>query len=137
MTSSFPFLPPRLPYMNTIPAPAAARPNISIPIAAVCRGAHAPAVDPELATVPDAVVLAVAAVAVAEPVAVVDAALPLAVAQDTTVGTVTPWAWQIWVAKAMALVWSAALQSPARQQAMLERKDWFAQMHLGSVPQPA
>lgn len=58
-----------------------------------------------------------------------------AVAHDTTVGTATPWAWQIWMAKVMALAWSAALQAPARQQAMVERKASFEQMHLGSVPQ--
>lgn len=141
---SFPFFffPPS-PHINTIPAPAAANPSISIPTAAVCRGAHAPAVDPELATVPDPVAVADEA-AVPVVVAVAVAALPLklapvveAVAHETTVGTDTPWAWQIWVAKAMALVWSAGLQSPMRQQAMLERKDWFSQMHLGSVPQPA
>lgn len=91
---------------------------------------------------PVPVALAVAAVPVVE--AVVVAALPLALApeeaaveHDTTVGTVTPWAEQIWVAKAMALVWSAGEQAPWRQQATLPRKDWFSQMHLGSVPQPA
>lgn len=65
------------------------------------------------------------------------AAAPVAVLQLTAVGTVTPWAEQIWVAKVMALDWSAASQAPTRQQAMLPRKDWFEQMHLGSVPQPA
>lgn len=130
-------------YINTIPAPAAAKPNISIPIAAVCLGAHAPAVEPELATVPVPVALELAA-EVPVAVAAVVAALPLtlapaeaAVEHDTTVGTETPWAEQIWVAKAMALVWSAGEQAPWRQQATLPRKFWFEQMHLGSVPQPA
>lgn len=114
-------------------------------MAAVCLGAHAPAVDPEAATDPVPVAVAVAEpvpVAVAEVVAALPEAVPVAwapvaVAQLTTVGTVTPWAEQIWVAKAMALVWSAWLQAPTRQQAMLERKSWLLQMHLGSVPQPA
>lgn len=114
-------------------------------MAAVCLGAHAPAVDPdEAATVPvpvaleeEPVLVAVAEVVAAEPVPVLEAWAPVAVAQLTTVGTVTPWAEQIWVAKTMALVWSAWSQAPTRQQAMLERKSWLLQMHLGSVPQPA
>lgn len=115
-------------------------------MAAVCLGAHAAAVEPdEAATVPVPVAEDVAeepvedpvAVAEVEPVEVAEALAPVAVAQLTTVGTVTPWAEQIWVAKAMALVWSAWLQAPTRQQAMLERKSWLLQMHFGSVPQPA
>lgn len=134
---------PVAPYNSATPAPATARPSISSPIAAVCLGAHAPAVDPdEAATDPVPVAVAVeepVPVAVAEVVAAeaVPVAWALAVAQLTTVGTVTPWAEQIWVAKTMALVWSASLQAPTRQQAMLERKSWLLQIHLGSVPQPA
>lgn len=83
----------------------------------------------------DEVPVAVAAVVAALPLALAPA--EEAVEQDTTVGTETPWAEQIWVAKAMALVWSAGEQAPWRQQATLPRKDWFSQMHFGSVPQPA
>lgn len=84
----------------------------------------------------DEVPVAVAAVVAALPLALAPAE-EAAVEQDTTVGTETPWAEQIWVAKAMALVWSAGEQAPWRQQATLPRKDWFSQMHFGSVPQPA
>lgn len=69
------------------------------------------------------------------PVAV--ALAPDAVEQLTWSGTWTPLAEQICWAKVMALAWSSALQAPTRQQATLPRKSWFAQMHLGSVPQPA
>lgn len=106
-------------------------------MAAVCLGAQASlAVLPVVAAVP-------VAVAVAAPVPVpvaVAAPLPVAVAavlaQLTTVGTATPWAEQICEAKVMAEAWSAASQSPTRQQATLEMKLWFSQMHLASVPQP-
>lgn len=79
------------------------------------------------------VAVALAEATVDEPVALA----PAAVLHETTVGTETPWAWQIWVANTMAEDWSSASQAPVRQQAMLPRKDWFSQMHLGSVPQPA
>lgn len=112
-------------------------------MAPVGPGAQAPAVEPDVVTAVAVLPLA-EAVVVAEPVPVLldEEAVPVAeaaepVEQLTTVGTATPWAEQIWVAKAMALVWSAWSQAPVRQQAMLERKDWFSQMHLGSVPQPA
>lgn len=48
----------------------------------------------------------------------------------------TPWAEQICDANVMAEAWSAALQSPTRQQATLERKSWLEQIHFASVPQP-
>lgn len=130
-----PSSPRRSPHSSARPAPAAARPNISIPTAAVCLGAQPWTALPEVA-LPEAVAVA------ALPVAVADEAEPVAEAPDaveqlTTVGTVTPWAEQIWVAKTMTLDWSAWSQALLTQQAMLERKALLEQMHLGSVPQPA
>lgn len=114
-----------------------------MPRAAVCLGAQAWAT-----VVPEAELVALAespvAVAVALPlleeplaVAVAVALAPDAVEQLTWSGTWTPLAEQICWAKVMALAWSSSLQAPTRQQATLPRKSWFAQMHLGSVPQPA
>lgn len=114
-----------------------------MPRAAVCLGAQAAAaVDPEaeleaLAAVPVAVVEAPLEVPLVEPVAVAVALAPEAVEQLTVLGTWTPLAEQICWAKVMAEAWSASLQAPTRQQATFPRKSWFAQMHLGSVPQPA
>lgn len=136
--------------MKTNPAPAAARPSISKPMAAVARGAHAPAVEPAADRPPVAAASVAMAVtsAVASPCVAVAAALEVAagrpaavlaaVAHVTAVGrSVTPWAEQICVAKVMAWAWSAALQAPTRQQAILEMKALLEQMHFGSVPQPA
>lgn len=140
----------KTPYRKTNPAPAAASPNISMPTAAVRIGAFAPAVEGVVVAavaaappvVPLVVVAAVAALSVpvvaADAVPVVAAAVPVALAAEshvTTVGTATPLAWQIWVAKVMASAWSAASQAVLRQQAVLERKESFEQMHFGSVPQ--
>ena len=80
--------------------------------------------------------VAVALEPLAVPVAVA-LAPPDAVEQLTVLGTETPLAEQICWAKVMAEAWSASLQVPTRQQATLPRKSWFAQMHFGSVPQPA
>lgn len=112
-----------------------------MPRAAVCLGAQAA----DAVVLPVLVALAEVPVAVAEaaepvelpedPVAV--ALAPEAVEQLTVLGTETPFAEQICWAKVMADCWSASLQAPTRQQATLPRKSWFAQMHLGSVPQPA
>lgn len=113
-----------------------------MPRAAVCLGAQAAATveDPELVAVAEApVAVALALPLLEEPLAVpVAVALaPEAVEQLTWSGTWTPLAEQICWAKVMALAWSSALQVPTRQQATFPRKSWFAQMHLGSVPQPA
>lgn len=119
-----------------------------MPRAAVCLGAQAAAA---LALVAVPVALVEAPVAVAEadleeplevpvavpvevPVAV--AVAPVPVEQVTWSGTWTPLALQICWAKVMALAWSSALQAPTRQQETSPMKLWFAQMHLGSVPQP-
>lgn len=110
-------------------------------MAAVCLGAQAcAAVVPELelvavAEAPVPVAVALALLPLAVPVAV--ALAPDAVEQLTVLGTWTPLAEQICWAKVMAEAWSASLQAPTRQQATLPRKSWFAQMHFGSVPQPA
>ena len=87
-----------------------------------------------------ALVAPVAVAVAADPVpveAVPLAAAPVAVEQETEEGTLTPLAEQIWEAKTTAEDWSAWSQAPTRQQAMLPRKSWLEQMHLGSVPQPA
>lgn len=108
-------------------------------MAAVCLGAQAwlavlPVVPAPVAVAVAAPVPVPVAVAEAPPVPVVAVAAVLA--QLTTVGTATPWAEQICEAKVRAEAWSAASQSPTRQQATLEMKLWFSQMHLASVPQP-
>lgn len=114
-----------------------------MPRAAVCLGAQAVAAEADEA---ELLALAEAPVAVAVlpleeplwvPVAVAVALAPEAVEQLTWSGTWTPLAEQICWAKVMAEAWSASLQAPTRQQATFPRKSWFAQMHLGSVPQPA
>lgn len=98
---------------------------------------------PELVALADSpVAVAVAAEPLLEeplevPVAVAVALAPEAVEQLTWSGTSTPLAEQICWAKVMADCWSASLHAPTRQQATFPMKSWFAQMHLGSVPQPA
>lgn len=134
-------------HSNASPA-AASPPSSSRPRAAVCLGAQAAAaVVPELVALaesPVALAESPVAVAVAEPlleeplgVPVAVALAPEAVEQLTWSGTSTPLAEQICWAKVRADCWSASLQAPTRQQATLPMKSSFAQMHLGSVPQPA
>lgn len=64
--------------------------------------------------------------------------LALAELQTTESGTVTPAVLQMFCAYTTALAWSAALQAPARQQAMPEMKSLFEQMQaMSSDVQPA